>query len=76
MNRAATKLREILEARDHGAYKEFAERIGAGQDMVSKWLADKHKPSLTYRVKISELLGIGILDWDDEQSSEKSGDAA
>ncbi len=69
MNRAASKLRAILDARDHGAYKDFAESIGVGQEMVSKWLAAKHKPSLTYRVKMSELLGIGILEWDEAEDS-------
>ncbi len=66
MNRAAAKLREILESNARGAYKDLSIELGVGQEVVSKWVAAKHRPSLAYRAKIHELYGIGIFEWDEE----------
>lgn len=70
MNQGALKLRKILDSKDRGAYRDFAITIGAGLDMVSKWLAAKHRPSLAYRVKIADLHGIDILEWDVDVSDD------
>lgn len=66
MNRGSWKLRRALDAKGHGSYGLFAEEIGAELTMVSKWLSDRHKPSLPYRLKIQEAHGIPITDWDEQ----------
>jgi hypothetical protein len=59
----------------HGRMLEVVAELGAQQSSVSRWASGDRKPSASWRIKLHELYGIGLGEWEQEPD-QTAGDAA
>lgn len=67
-SKGAVELERVC--REQGGQHKVAERIGAHQPMISKWLACAASPSAQNRAALEDAYGIGWRLWDEESEEQ------
>jgi hypothetical protein len=64
MNHGAKRLQELYPHASRGGLKRLAELVGTDWSVAGRWRTGERKPITRFRIRLCDLLGIPIEDWD------------